>query len=137
MKCEESGQGAQRHWNRIHLGFRVDLAEMTHLALPEDIPEQRQVLWSEVPKRSDAAAMANGNQVQVIELHRDQQGSTRLSSGQSQGRLPILESFREARTRLPPGLLLCRPRMILGSPRQGRSPGGNGGLQVPGMSGMV
>lgn len=130
------GQGTPGNWNRIPLGFSADLATAAHLALPENVPEQRQVLRSEVPERSDAPAMADGNQVQVIELHRDWQGSMRLLGGQSQGRPPILESFMAARKRLPPGLLQCQPQAIPGSPGQDRPPG-DGGLHMPGMSGTV
>lgn len=68
-KGEQSGTG-----NTLKSGcndwLRWDSARMTHLALLEDVPEQRQVLCSEVPERPDAPAMADGDQVQVIQLQR-------------------------------------------------------------------
>lgn len=49
-KGEESDQGTPWSCNIIPPGFSVDLAKATHLPLPEDVPEQWQVLWSKVPK---------------------------------------------------------------------------------------
>lgn len=66
-KGEESGAGNTLEWAGL-LRASVGFVQGTHLPLPEDVPEQRQVLCSEVPKRPDAPAMADGDQVQVIEL---------------------------------------------------------------------
>lgn len=62
------------HWNGSvnSSGLWCDSSRATHLPLTEDVPEQWQVLCSKVPERPDAPAMADGDQVQVIELRRDQ-----------------------------------------------------------------
>lgn len=62
------------HWNESvnSSGLWCDSFRATHLPLTEDVPEQWQVLCSKVPERPDAPAMADGDQVQVIELRRDQ-----------------------------------------------------------------
>lgn len=74
------------------------VAGATHLPLPEDVPEQRQVLRGEVPERPDAPAVADGDQVQVIQL---QSRSTAGSAGDRAGEAPILESPSEASSAHP------------------------------------
>lgn len=71
---EERGPGTQWNWSVTPLGSGTDSAPAAHLPLLEDVPEQWQVLWGEVPKRLDVPAMADGNQIQVIELCGDRQG---------------------------------------------------------------
>lgn len=62
-KGEERGPGTHWHESAIPPGSCVSLAQAAHLPLAEDVPEQWQVLWSKVPKRLDAPAMADGDQV--------------------------------------------------------------------------
>lgn len=94
-----------------------------HLPLMQNVPEQWQVLCGEVPKRLDAPAMADGDQVEVIELCRDRRGELGSAGGQSR-RLTILElppgKSGSTFTPRPAGPAAANPRDTVAGPNPGK-----------------
>lgn len=65
----------------------------THLALLQDVPQQREVLCCEVPERLHTAAVNEGYQVEVLELWRGRNRGERCLQQKAGGGSSTVQSF--------------------------------------------